>query len=725
MDHEKRNEYAGVLVAFILGLMLRFYSGRNALVNGNMLFDGYDTFYHMRRIMYTVSHFPNTLWFDSYMDYPHGMELTWPPLFDQLIAGASLALGIHSQNGTEMVAAVMPVIFGSITILVVYYLTRELFDGKVALLSAFMTALAPYYLLKSMFSATDHHVLEGLFFSGMVLFLVLAYSRHEKRYVYAAASGLVMAALAYTWAGAAIYLGVIFFYVLVQMILDLHDGISSRDTVLPALTAFGVALALMAPFGTTVWLSPSLLITAGIIIATLLLFGLSQILLARKVHWAVFPIAIAVLSYGLILMLHFLGQFWIFSEADALVSTGGEYLLGGGMIGKIAEAEPIYVRVSLVSNLGLNILYYMVGLIALGAFIRRTERKQGALLLLIWSFFILVLTVGQVRFLYLFSISAGILISVLFFEGMQFLRSRMAQRGSDLPKAAAFLILAILILPSVGDVVAISGSTPVIADDWFESLKWLEENTPATSYYDDPIHNPEYSIFSWWDYGNWIVYESKRPVVANNFQAGVIDSARFYLSQNENESTAILDRHSSKYVFTDFDLVYGKLAAITAWIDEDPSTYQQMVDYGSYVSAVPSQKLMGTTLAKLYMYDGSGMGHFRTIYESRTRRGTNPPTSTIKISEYVPGAVITGTTQPDQPVGVLLNLTSNQGRKFQYFNIGIPQGDRYEVRVPYSTEKKYDTHATDGLMIFSGGKSAKVNVSEDDVQKGRSIEVDF
>ena len=115
-----------------------------------------------------------------------------------------------------------------------------------------------------------------------------------------------------------------------------------------------------------------------------------------------------------------------------------------------------------------------------------------------------------------------------------------------------------------------------------------------------------------------------------------------------------------------------------------------MVDYGGYVSAVPSQKMMSTTLARLYMYDGSGMGHFRTIYESKTRRGTNPPTSTIKISEYVPGAVITGTTSPDQPVGVLLNMTSNLGRKFQYFNIGVPDKGRFRIRVPYSTEKKYD-----------------------------------
>ena len=56
---------------------------RGALVGGDILFYGSDSFYHMRRILYTVDHFPSTLWFDPSINYPEGLELLWPPLFDQ------------------------------------------------------------------------------------------------------------------------------------------------------------------------------------------------------------------------------------------------------------------------------------------------------------------------------------------------------------------------------------------------------------------------------------------------------------------------------------------------------------------------------------------------------------------------------------------------------------------------------------------------------------------
>ena len=156
-DNGKRSEPLELLAIFLLSLVLRLYAGRNSLPGGNVLIVGYDEFYHMRRILYTVAHFPNTLWFDSYIDYPHGYSITWPPLFDQLMAAVSLAFGQHSQHGIEMVSATMPTILGSIAILVVYYMVKEIFDRKVALMSAFMTVLAPYYLQKSMLGETGHH----------------------------------------------------------------------------------------------------------------------------------------------------------------------------------------------------------------------------------------------------------------------------------------------------------------------------------------------------------------------------------------------------------------------------------------------------------------------------------------------------------------------------------------------------------------------------------------
>ncbi len=99
---------------------------------------------------------------------------------------------------------------------------------------------------------------------------------------------------------------------------------------------------------------------------------------------------------------------------------------------------------------------------------------------------------------------------------------------------------------------------------WKESLNWLKNSSPETSYYLQPSETPEYGVLSWWDYGNWIVYISKRPAVSNNFQTNVDDSAHFFMTDSEQEAKAIMDKFKVKYVMTDSLMVSvnGKFSAI-------------------------------------------------------------------------------------------------------------------------------------------------------------------
>jgi hypothetical protein len=91
--------------------------------------------------------------------------------------------------------------------------------------------------------------------------------------------------------------------------------------------------------------------------------------------------------------------------------------------------------------------------------------------------------------------------------------------------------------------------------------------------------------------------------------------------------------------------------------------------------------------------------------------------------------VIRVQTGTDQKVGALLNMTSNQGRTFNYVNESTFTGGAFEIRVPYSTEDRYGTHAVDPYLVFSGNengvKMQNLDVSEEDVLKGRTIEVTF
>lgn len=736
MYQGKRSEKVELLAVVIVGFLLKLFAGRSSLTENGIMLPGFDEYYHMRRILYTVEHFPGTLWFDSYLNYPHGLDLTWPPLFDQVSAALSVVLGQHSQAGIEMVSALVPMLIGSIAIVVVYYLVRELFDGRVALLAAFMTALAPYYLLYTMFGALDHHCLEVLLQIMSLLFIVMALCRSEKRILFAVLAGLTLAALAYTWQGTSVYLGIFLFYAAVKMALDQKSGSDSKDTATTFLVAYGVALILVLPFWSAPWMSPSFLGLAAMIFAISVMFAFSRLLAAHKLPWTVFPLGLLAIAILFALLSPLTGGLF---GVGGLIHSGVSYIWGGEMIGKIGEAEPLIYDSETFSQvvfsaLGLNLLLSLAAFAAIIAIIRRSDasKRSGRLLLLVWAVCAILLTIGQSRFLYLSTISMGVVISILFFSVLDAAKKIFAKRQQNVPKWLAPAILLLLVLPTMTDTISFAESTPpTVSGDWYQSLIWLKDNSNTTSFYDNPSQNGEYSVMSWWDYGNWVVYLTQRSVVANNFQAGVGDAAKFYLSDSEENATAVLDARGSRYILTDYNLIYGKLPSLTTWANEDLGSYMEIQDYGSEIAAVPTQRLFNTTLARLYLFDGAGTGRFRLIYESPTFLGESPAKSEVKIFEYVPGALIRVKTGPDQRVGALLNMTSNQGRAFIYVNQAspLPQSGEFEIRVPYSTEGRYKTRAVSSYLIFSGTeagvKTQSLNVSNEDVLQGNTLEVSF
>jgi oligosaccharyl transferase (archaeosortase A-associated) len=737
MDRGKRSEPAELLAVVLFGFLLRLFAGRSSLTENGILLPGYDEYYHMRRILYTVNHFPNTLWFDSYLNYPHGLNITWPPLFDQISAAFCVVLGQHTNEGVVMVSSFVPMLTGILAIVVIYYLVRELFDHRVALMASFLTALAPNYIVNTMFAATDHHCLEVLLQLTTLLFIIMAICRSEKRYLFACAAGVAMAALAYTWEGADLYIGIFLIYAFIRMTLDLKEGRPSTDTATTLLTSVGLALVLVLPFWNTPWLSPSFLGMAAIIIALCVMYILLRFMQERNISWVAFPVSILVLAVVFALSTRVFGGLF---GLGALIQYGIDYIWGGGMIGKIGEAEPLVYDAETLSQvvfswLGLNLLLSLAGIAATIIYIQRNDsgKRQGQLLLLVWGIYTLLLTFGQSRFLYLSMIAMGVLISIFFFLAMDLIDKKVAARNQKTPKGWAVILLLLVISPMLAESMNIvyfaGGTPPAVAGDWQQSLIWLKDNSNTTSYYELPEKVPEYSVMSWWDYGNWIVYLAERPVVANNFQAGVEDAAKFYLSESEENATAVLDARGAKYIIADFDLAYGKLPALTSWANADINSYMRMEDEGSQIAAIPQQRLFNTTLGRLYFFDGAGTGHFRLIHESSTFLGSgdNPSKSKVKIFEYVPGAIIRVQAGPDQKVGALLNMTSNQGRPFNYVNEATPNEGVFEIRVPYSTENRYETHAVSPYLVFSGNENGvrmkNLNVSEEDVLKGRTIEV--
>ena len=77
----------------MIAFLMRMLSYASLTADGGITFTGYDEFYHMRRILYTTFNFPSFLNFDTYINYPYGFEVGWPPFFDLLGALLAIILG--------------------------------------------------------------------------------------------------------------------------------------------------------------------------------------------------------------------------------------------------------------------------------------------------------------------------------------------------------------------------------------------------------------------------------------------------------------------------------------------------------------------------------------------------------------------------------------------------------------------------------------------------------
>jgi dolichyl-diphosphooligosaccharide--protein glycosyltransferase len=433
---------AVVLIAFLM----RMISYSAVTANGSINVLGYDSFYHMRRILYTAVNFPQPLNFDSYINYPNGFEVGWPPLFDFL--GALLANilggGHPSLHTTEFAGALLPVLLGVLAIIPLYIAAASVFDRKTALLGALIFAVIPAHVYISRFGAVDHHVAETLLSTSAYacFLLALKWAREgslsltslktissEKKLIkslaLAGASGLFFALLIYTWIGAPVFVSFIVFYAFIQTTLDLKAGKSSAYLLICSTVTLLATLIFTIPLSAES-LRPGLEMSAMyvswfqvfymfiMIVGTLILWGFSLYISKRDLDWKYYPAALILVSVAGLLSLR------IFSaESYSFIIEGMNFFLGKGeYIGTIVEALPMFLTAQgkltfspVLGSLGLCFLSTLGGFFLLGLEWKGEKAKPEGVFFLLWSVFFAYLTLSQRRFSYLFAVNVSILTS--------------------------------------------------------------------------------------------------------------------------------------------------------------------------------------------------------------------------------------------------------------------------------------------------------------------------
>jgi dolichyl-diphosphooligosaccharide--protein glycosyltransferase len=764
-------------VILLLALVVRLLPLMFCFTDGSIVFSEFDPYYHMRRIVYTVEHFPFVNSFDSYVNYPYGYGISWPPLFDMIAATLSLIVGLGNPGRLtiEAVSASVPVLLGLLSIVLLYYIVKDAIGRSAGLIAAFFMAILPASIFRTAFAFTDHHALEVFMSLAMYLCFTraVASAREErlslsrparKPLVYAALAGVGMAGMVFSWDGAPIFISVIAIYALAQYA---YDALRREDT--EYLSASGavasiVAVAIVAPFVIASAAGQSLMVSAMylswfhvIYLSAVAMFfiamgGLSRLYSGMKAPWFSTVLTMIV---GLALLA--VGARFALPQIFHALESGMQFLLGqGNVLVTIVEVEPLFLD---NGNISFDIAWYYLstgGLLAiLGIIIYPLTRKWGSLknaeiFLLVWTAIIFVLALLQKRFIYLLAVNVAIFAGFALYKALElagFYRyasdSKRSSRSREAwitpPVVAVGIVFAVLAIPILMSSYTIAGTPEPYTLDWNDACQWVNDNTPKTSYTYSADNGtyPEYGIMSWWDYGNFILYKAERPAVANNFQTGVDDAARFFVAQDEASANAFMDKRNAKYVMLDYRLgspwagsTYGVFENMPYLAGEDVDGYHMSyvmpVAYGSERMYDGSDKYYNSMYSRLFDGDGlggrdhlgyeaDGLSHYRLLY-------TTDIIDPVKVFEYVKGATIQGTASPNAKVDLSLNVTLPDGSKAYHCSTTADSAGAYSFTVPYPTSATVGTTQTGPAYTITSGKaSIEVQVPAAAVDNGEAV----
>ena len=528
-------------------------------VHGSVWFRETDAYYHMRLVDNLLHHFPHRISFDPYTFYPHGTTVPWYPLFSWLVAGIAWLVGlalnqVQGEHIIDLVGAYTPAILGTLIVIPIYFIGKELFNRWVGVLSAALVAILPgEFLNRSLLGFTDHHVAESLFTTVTILFLILAVKKAKERkmsfahlvnrnwaiitkpLIYTLLAGIFLGIYLLTWVGGLLLVFIIFAWLVIQFLIEHLSGKSTDYLGIIGVILFLIAFLMFVPIlgkGGLETIGRISLIVA--MITPLVLSGISQALSLTqgKSIKPVFYLA-AVFGLGAISLaaFHAINP----SLLNSMLSNFSVFIPRGAAL-TISEVHPIllpYGHFSLqIAWLNFTTAFF-IAFISFGLLIYRNIIKESPdkTLFLVWSIIMLAAVLGQRRFGYYYAINAALLSGyfswrILDFAGLRELlirpkealkqvqgkkakkraKARATQTTFLQPRTAwlkiilaGIIVFFLIFFPNIGKAKSLASGTPLINQSWHSSLLWLKDNSPEpfgdkTFYYElyeTPFQYPE------------------------------------------------------------------------------------------------------------------------------------------------------------------------------------------------------------------------------------------
>jgi len=724
------------VVLFTIAFAVRVLPWPTVVGESRVVFFGMDAWYHMRRVLFALANRSAPLTFDPYVNFPHGAKPIWPPLFDGLTALLlSPVYALGAWRHVELAAALLPPVLGGLCVVATWHVARRLFPAPVPLLAGLLLCFLSGHFWYAQAGFLDHHAAVALFVT-----LLLASTTALLLPRDSGAPGLREAWPRYTgfgvtsafalllWPGAVLHvglavLGLLFFTA------SRRERTDAARVAVGSLFAYAVAFLLLLPFGlTSSWpqwgeFSPVVLsrfqpwMFAGLGLQAAVcafLWQRTSLGVSRRGRVAQ-GLAVGILLLGASALAY---PALVEGARDAWGWLGKEEIFQG----LVSESKPLFESddgfdpANALLRLSRFVWLFPVAAAALLWRALRSPQRSALLLLVGYAVALAAATLLQRRFFNSFSPVFAIVSAWAVVEAVRALPPPMrATPGRAFAvamvcgAAGVWLVAPTLEayrrpLENLAQLVRGESLTLPRAElgrrRMLEAAVWLRENTPPTSGYLDPGASPEYGVLAPWGYGHLLKYVAQRPTVVGNFGDDVgernLRRTEAYFRSGEPDASRILDDLQARYV------VVETLAA-----------------------AGPRQRARDAMRSRLSVDDSPGLARHRLLWESPLGPSPQaPPSSELRIFEYVRGAAVGGDARPGAQVRALLRYESNRGRRGVYETTVLADEDgRYLLRLPYATKGATAGVATDNAYVLrADGRTARLAISERAVLDGLTVE---
>jgi dolichyl-diphosphooligosaccharide---protein glycosyltransferase len=533
----------------------------------------FDSYFEFRVSDYMVkngllSPYWPTQWIDKQFWFPGGMNMATETLPSIPLTGA-VAYDVLAFFGISVnlmtLCSFLPVIIGTLAVLIMYFLGKDMGGKTVGLLAALFLALEPSFIQRSNLGWFET---EMTTFSFLLFFLLFHRAIDAERSVgstvkYSLGCALCLAYAVMGWGAAYYLLDLMVLFVLVLILLKRY---TPRLLLTYSITfGIGLLMAVQAPF-----LGPNYLVSFAVLPAAVVWILLCVNEALRNLNTfrekSILALGVMIALVGSFVAIFASGR--MANIAGKFISVIDPFLRGANPALESVAEHRISSWGSIYYELGIGILFFALGLY----FVARNPTTKNVFLLL-FALTGLYFAASMIRLVYILALSYSILAAMGIVGILRPLMTLLKERpkinvkkriglehvGREYSGIAVFIIFLILmtnlaISPQSGGIprtisssntpMTISASSLAIVPgtqvpQWLDMLTYLND-----------LGNSSTVVVAWWDYGLWITVGGNVTTLCDNTTVNntAIENVGFVFMANETNALKILKQYGAQYV---------------------------------------------------------------------------------------------------------------------------------------------------------------------------------